>query len=365
MTTNMSKRTESKPGKGLNVIQPPKSTRRRRPRPKDKCAPLASNPHSPTGANASCSQPQSTPDNNNHRSAGEVSDDDVLVISCQQVKYRAPRDRMVRDLTPPNQVDDNGSSDSARLVVGVLSAGKDADRRQSIRETWATNLPRGHVYFVVGGDWSVVEREYRDFHDLIWVDRQEDFNLLTFKMGVMVSVLHEVATEGSFTQLLKTDDDIYWNIAELTEVLSPEGEAFGTDYYGNCNMGMNYPIRPYEFKNGGGDPYKLKYVMNKTTYPERCYAGYCMGWGYTMSPALVDCIAREIPFIRYMPFEDVMVGLLAQRCGGFQPTHYYQPEQWLHEYRDETWVVNMTGKIMQHPVKTLEDMMARHQSIVG
>jgi hypothetical protein len=160
---------------------------------------------------------------------------------------------------------------------------------------------------------------------------------------------------------LKTDDDVYWNLYELHKQVQLDGDFYGQDYFGNCIVVRTAPYRPYQSK--ALDPYLQKFIINKKTYPERCFEPYCFGWGYVMSKALVDCIARHLGTMRFNPFEDVAVGLLAAKCG-FQPITFSNDVQWQHAWTETTWDTNMTGKIMQHPVRTRVDMIARHETAI-
>ena len=53
-------------------------------------------------------------------------------------------------------------------------------------------------------------------------------------------------------------------------------------------------------------------------YPEPYYPRYCQGAGFALSWKFVHCAAstnEHIAKARFMPFEDVAVGILAERCG--------------------------------------------------
>jgi hypothetical protein len=64
----------------------------------------------------------------------------VATISCTRVHYRAPMNSFVK-------------LDS--IVFGVLSNSR--ERRDSIRQTWAQG---NSVFFIVAGNWDLVEAEY-------------------------------------------------------------------------------------------------------------------------------------------------------------------------------------------------------------
>ena len=82
-----------------------------------------------------------------------------------------------------------------------------------------------------------------------------------------------------------------------------------------------------------------------------------------MSRRFLDCAVGlgHISKIRYQPNEDVAIGLLAERCN-IKPKNNYGV---LIRYEDENEPITMHKKIVQHYVKTEEEMRLHHKDVTG
>ena len=110
----------------------------------------------------------------------------------------------------------------------------------------------------------------------------------------------------------------------------------------------------------------------------------CQGAGFGLSRSLLDCAVDEdhIADFRYMPFEDVSIGIIAERCG-FKPTMIAgikvfradTPKERLcvkegipmkECYKDDSdWppAIKMDSRIVQHRVETRDDMNYLHTTL--
>jgi hypothetical protein len=242
-------------------------------------------------------------------------------------------------------------------VIGILSSVGAKARRDAIRRTWGANV--FNRYFVVGGnDFERIRKEFNRYQDMIWVDIEETYEDVLYKSGIMLAIF-ERHIKGSH-YILKTDDDTYVNIPVLHKELSEGGEGYQQQYYGHCHVNRTIPYRP--FQRDRLPPYFKKFIVNKTIYPEKWNAPYCQGAGYILGRTFLKCILREIPTIRYHPFEDVAIGLMAERCGITAVRHSSAMDyKWHFRVGD----ANLTGKILQHPVESPEDMRTRHKTVTG
>jgi hypothetical protein len=84
-------------------------------------------------------------------------------------------------------------------VFGVLSGRGEAESRATVRETWASTLDPGTVYFFVAGPWSDIMSEYEEKKDIVWVDMVEDYSKLTYKTAAMMVVFSRVTSSPSGT----------------------------------------------------------------------------------------------------------------------------------------------------------------------
>jgi hypothetical protein len=106
---------------------------------------------------------------------------DIAILSGLKVPYRVPSTL---------ETDDKKHG----MLVGVLSMPTNYDARLSIRQTWAENR-KGQVFFVVAGQWEVIEEEFYASGDLIWLDMPEDFLLLTYKTQALFHALDRFGGE--------------------------------------------------------------------------------------------------------------------------------------------------------------------------
>lgn len=308
-----------------------------------------------TGAFADCTQTTVS-------SAPPHPHQHMLTVSCHTLPYRVPP-----------------ISSSEQVLVGVLSSanGEGPDRRQSIRETWA----KDHlVVFVVAGPWEDIEDEYNKYHDLIWIQEEEVYDgersVLTYKTMALVKVVHTLASEPNsgldIQYIFKTDDDSYIQIPLLHKVLLEE-EHDEYNYWGWC--------REKRFKAMRDKTYL--WSISHEMYPEPLFPRYCQGAGFALSWKFVQCAAgsgNHIAKSRFMPFEDVAMGLLAQRCG-IIPT-MVEDIYLFHMYRTDTSeeirrvngglpkidkhklpMPDMKGRILQHRIDGAWDMREHYLSI--
>ena len=333
-------------------IQPKTEKGRRRKRKKAVKRP-ATEPKT-TGAFANCTKHSLT-------TSPPHPDQHNLTLSCHNLPYRIPH--------IPSSED---------IMVGVLSmaGGEGPIRRQSIRETWA----KGHsVFFLVAGPWENIKEEYDEHHDLIWIDEEEVYDgeksVLTYKTLAFVKVVHHLSesTNLDIQYAFKTDDDSYVQVDSLHKYLL-EREHGEYNYWGWC------PEEQYEPKREN----IYKWAVSHALYPELIYPRYCQGTGFALSRKFIDCAAgpgNHIADARFMPFEDVAMGLIAERCG-IIPTMVEDPRL-IHMYRIDSPeerkrvkqgldlisrsklpIPDMEGRIVQHRIYDANDMREHHKSVL-
>ena len=174
------------------------------------------------------------------------------------------------------------------------------------------------MFFLVAGPWNQISFEFDMKQDLIWIDKKEAYSdsesVLTTKTSAFLGIVHKAAKQLSlnYTHIFKTDDDSYVDLRKLYHLLLSESSLTKTpDYLGQCGTKRLAPIRDL----------KRKWSVSADLYPEPLYPTYCQGAGFALSRRFVECAAEEnLANIRYLPFEDVFVGLLSQRCN-ISPTH--------------------------------------------
>jgi len=283
---------------------------------------------------------------------------------CQKIRYRVPIESFKK---------------AKSIIIGVLSGagGIGPSRRISIRETWGHN--RASVFFLVAGPWANISEEYETHKDLLWIDEEEVYDgersVLTFKTASFVSIVHILSTQlhKKYGYIFKTDDDSYVDVRKLYKQLYEVAHE-PYDYWGWCQRKKFKPLR-------GTDS---KWSVSYETYPEPMYPRYCQGAGFALSRKFVTCMAGEgsLAQARYLPFEDVAMGIQAERCG-VVPTMIENQSQF-RMYRifsqeernkvslnksqmdDESLpTADMTDKILQHRINSDHDMREHHKSVLN
>eukprot|EP00554_Chaetoceros_debilis_P013236 CAMPEP_0194117580 /NCGR_PEP_ID=MMETSP0150-20130528/31926_1 /TAXON_ID=122233 /ORGANISM="Chaetoceros debilis, Strain MM31A-1" /LENGTH=406 /DNA_ID=CAMNT_0038808665 /DNA_START=21 /DNA_END=1241 /DNA_ORIENTATION=- len=302
--------------------------------------------------------------NSEHKTSKDVLDVDtslhqdsgIATISCRKIHFRAPK----------AEIEKGGP----KIVVGVLSAAAEKGplHRDSIRSTWARDRENA-VYFIVGGPWDDVKEEYEKYRDLIWLDEDEVYegeeSVLPFKTELFIDILHRYTLpHARFEYLFKTDDDSYVNLDALEKTIS----ARRFNYWGCCTTENYKPLR---------SPTR-KWMVTFDMYPEEFYPLYCQGAGFAMSKKFVECMSENLADFRYSPFEDVSIGLLAERCGFSVSSNFAAIKQYRTEEAGEKKQLNnakqeeiyflpkatmMKPKVLQHRVKTHYDMYAHYKCV--
>lgn len=282
-----------------------------------------------------------------------------ITVSCHTIHYRMPKIKS-----------------SEKIFIGVLSAasGEGPERRQSIRDTWAQNHS---VFFLVAGPWRDVEDEYAKHGDLIWLDEEEVYNsVLTFKTLAFMKIVYLLSTSLhlDIRYAFKTDDDSFVNVEYLHHYLLDIQHEEEYNYWGWCQRKMFKPMR------GKHD----KWAVSYETYPESHYPRYCQGAGFALSWKFINCAAghgNHIANARFMPFEDVATGLIAQRCG-IVPSMVEEPRL-IHMYRTDRTeerervnqglkkiskkklpIPDMEGRIVQHRIYDTWDMKEHYKQVL-
>jgi len=305
----------------------------------------------------------------------------TITVSCEKTSFRAN----LASIHSPQ-----------RIITGILSSasGEGPSRRNIIRQTWAKE--RQGIFFLVAGPWKDIAEEYAEKKDLIWIDQEEVYNgeqsVLTLKtysfFAIVYAAMQEHGTKEEFdyTHLFKTDDDSYFNVDALYTELhtsdegvdiykgrkGSEGAGKDHDFVGQCQLLHHEVHREAEYK----------WPLRIETYPEQWFPRYCQGAGFAVSKKFVDRAVGEghVANIRFMPFEDVAVGMLAERCNidpqwpstaTIKVFRYQSAEvkkrTSIGDKRTDDLVAPaacMTNKIVQHRIIDDFDMEEHHKSVL-
>ncbi|KAL2092051.1 hypothetical protein ACEWY4_011849 [Coilia grayii] len=199
------------------------------------------------------------------------------------------------------------------VVILVTSALWHAERRDSIRSTWAQRPREGtdypwRVVFLVGqpvesGIFPHIAQEQQDYGDILLGNYVDCYRNLTLK------VMHGLWWAAEHCRprfVLKTDDDCFVNTPHLPRYLTELNEDRAGVYVGSMfRLGRRHVIRDQ----------RSKWYVSKEDFREQEYPPYASGIGYVLSldvaREMVDA-AEDVPPV---PMEDAYVGVLAREVG--------------------------------------------------
>jgi hypothetical protein len=191
---------------------------------------------------------------------------------------------------------------SPRLFIAIPSGNKEKyrSRRQAVRRTWAASLPANvSLHFFVGEDAS---EEVRQEPNVVTLPMTDTYLNLTKKtVAIMEWFLLKANPED---YLAKVDDDAYLRPEYLLKevVGRPKPLMFGR------LIKNSKPMRKP----------KAAWYIPSEFYPNETYPTYCVGSTYALSRDSVEAIvaeARRQDPEKWLPFEDVQVGIWAANAG--------------------------------------------------
>ncbi|RZC39688.1 Galactosyl T domain containing protein [Asbolus verrucosus] len=232
------------------------------------------------------------------------------------------------------------------LIVLILSAPKNLDRRNVIRQTWLQLYDTGpqneHVkfkmkhYFVIGSFGLTVDEilhlstEQSQFSDILILPMYDSYENLTIKVLKSFEWLNEQYEYGlGFKYVLKCDDDSFVRLDKLaSEIVNIELIYLKSDLEhvkaliedtSSPFIRTNAQINNDATKNNlqlywgyfnGNAKIKMtgKWKESNWIACDR-YIPYALGGGYILSKQLVTVIAKNHENLRHYNSEDVSVGI--------------------------------------------------------
>ena len=187
------------------------------------------------------------------------------------------------------------------LFIVVLTSPKGRERRDTIRETWFSDIKRYNssvtAKFVIGvkelpeKDWEDLKQENRKFADILFLSELEDsYYELTNKV---LQTFVWVDENLKFSYLLKVDDDSFVRldviISELEKSLQ-RAKLYWGFFRGDAHV---------KFRGSWAE--KNWHLCDR-------YLPYAQGGGYILSSDLVNFIAQNANLLQKFNSEDVSVG---------------------------------------------------------
>jgi beta-1,3-N-acetylglucosaminyltransferase 5/beta-1,3-galactosyltransferase 1 len=250
--------------------------------------------------------------------------EDTAILSQESIRYRYPTGSFEKFML----------SNGTGVIVGVLSTASYREKRELIRKTWAFN--RSNVFFLVSNNWSDIESEFSEKRDLFWIDQDENYRAVNFKVQAFISAVERHVP--SFRHLLKTDDDSYVRLAHVEKLSATD--HYNSDYWGKC-------IKDAKVHREESN----KWSVTKEEFREDVYPAFAAGAGYSLSRRLVHCMAKVNEVTKILHVEDTNTAISARACRveciSDRRVHYND------EAQDQFFVI-------KHKVKTNERMTELH-----
>ncbi|KAK9721672.1 Galactosyltransferase [Popillia japonica] len=229
------------------------------------------------------------------------------------------------------------------VIIVILSAPKNLNRRIAIRSTWlklADNTQKHNSniriikhYFVIGtlglsnSQLAILKTEQIEYNDLLNLPIYDSYSNLTEKVIKSFSWLTDQLDVGlDFKFILKCDDDSFVRldnfIRELSHLEIIYLKSYINDSYtidhSSSYMTVNYQMNKFgpNISRGlywgyfsGNARIKTKGKWKETEWI-LCdyYTPYALGGGYVLSKDLVIYLGRNADYLRYYNSEDISVG---------------------------------------------------------
>ncbi|CAL8252808.1 unnamed protein product [Merluccius merluccius] len=200
------------------------------------------------------------------------------------------------------------------LLLVVKSSPENYERRQVLRETWATErehrgarIRRVFISGTKGVDFEkrqmnrLLALEHRKHGDILQWDFEDSFFNLTLKQVLFLQWMEGRCPQARF--LLNGDDDIFAHTDNMVEFL--QGHDGGRHLFVGHLIQNVGPIR----ERGS------KYFVPVQVQESESYPPYCGGGGFLLSGHTAMVIHNASKSITLHPIDDVYMGMCLARAG--------------------------------------------------
>lgn len=191
------------------------------------------------------------------------------------------------------------------LLVLVSSAPQNFERRNSIRNTWGSDISTSaglqwRTFFLLGqtknqGVSRLIEEEEKTCGDIIRGDYFEHYWNQSFKIEMG---FEWAARYCNFSFLLKADDDVFVQTRDLITFLDQPSTPKKGLYLGKVEY------RPLVRRYG-------KHNISVREFSGSRYPDYCTGAGFVLSYDVVNCLVGLFDVVNPFRVDDAYVGMLA------------------------------------------------------
>ena len=196
-------------------------------------------------------------------------------------------------------------------IIYVHSGASNADRRQALRRTWASEQlfkrPVTKVAFMIGMPtephiFQALLQEFKEYGDLVVGNFMDSYRNLTLKSIMALKWVSTYCTNAKHA--LKTDDDVFLNIVEVITLIKKQPQQTRL---------ITCPVFNEKDMPILRDPKScMKWCAEPTDFPgDMGYPRYCSGTAYTLSVDIMGDMYQAALRTRFFFIDDVFTtGLL-------------------------------------------------------
>ncbi|KAK3104699.1 hypothetical protein FSP39_008044 [Pinctada imbricata] len=226
------------------------------------------------------------------------------------------------------------------ILFVIKSSSGNTNRREAIRKTWgreALNYGGSKIIFSLGQtenfeQQSEIEEEAGIYKDILQSSFLDTYRNLTLKTMHNIRWISEFCSTAKHVVML--DDDVILNMKNVVKFFSDVKPFERKQLFAGYVATKSKPSR--ENKNN-------KFDVSYEEYPFTCYPDYVSGPLILTTSKVIQMFDAAIPYVKRFVFEDVYLGMVAQKLG-IQLTEKYN-----HRFDfDGTRIENFTCMISSH-----------------
>ena len=200
---------------------------------------------------------------------------------------------------------------SLTLLVLIITAANNFQKRLLIRNTWAISDSNIKFVFILGETNDPVtnaqiQLEYIAFNDMVQANFLDSYNNLTLKTIVGMRWTAIYCSNSRF--ILKIDDDIVLNANPLLNYL----KQIQNEFMKNTIFGMVYKNAPVCRDKSS------KFYVDRKDFEKDFYPDYLDGEAYLFTSDLAQKFYSASLNIKNFVFEDIYIGLLTAELNATQ-----------------------------------------------
>lgn len=212
----------------------------------------------------------------------------LLFLSTLIIFINVDKSRSILNIRSSNHDLREEKLPSTYLIILILSAAGNLEKREVIRKTWlSTDIPNVKHVFVIAEedlkyDIHTIEAEIITYHDILFLKNVSDsYDALTTKLLQSFVTVNKL---WDFKFLLKADDDSYIRVTNIVSELKNKYNNSTTLYWG--------------FFDGSAHVKKTGKWKESNWFLCDRYLPYALGGGYVLSQRLVQFIAHNSAYFK-------------------------------------------------------------------